>query len=249
MKKIIYAVILLVLAACYPGPSVAAVNVRVTIPMPPLIVFPAPPSVIVIPETYVYFVPDIEEEIFFFDGWWWRPWQGRWYRSRQYSSGWIYYNKVPSFYATLHPGWRNDYRDRHWKGHPWNFQPIPYHQLQQNWGSWKRDRHWEKQQTWGVQGLQLRPHSRTAEPSRTVMPSQRVIGPVPTRSQVQDVRPPREVQPRPRETVNPPPYRRPQPREAQSSREVKPQSQPRRSREGGSQGMPDRGAADRPDRR
>ena len=248
MKKIIFGVILLVLAAFYPGPSVAAVSVRLSIPLPPLIVFPAPPSVIVVPETYVYFVPDIEEEIFFFDGWWWRPWQGRWYRSRQYSSGWVYYNKVPSFYATMHPGWRNDYRDRHWKGHPWNFQPIPYHQLQQNWGSWKRDRHWEKQQTWGVQGLKFQPHSRTAEPSRTVMPSQRVIGPVQPRSQVHDVQPPREVQPQPRKTVNPPPYR-PPPREAQSSREVKPQSQPRQSREGGSQGKPDRGAAERPDRR
>jgi hypothetical protein len=80
------------------------------------------------------------------------------------------------------------------------------------------------------------------------MPSQRVIGPVPTRSQVQDVRPPREVQPRPRETVNPPLYR-PQPRETQSSREVKPQSQTRQSLEGGSQGKPDRGAAERLDRR
>ena len=99
----------------------------------------------------------------------------------------------------------------------------------------KRDGHWEKQQTWGVQGLQRRPYSRTAEPSRTVMPSQRVIGPVQPRSQVQDVRPSREVQPRPRETVNPPPYRL-QPREAQWSRKVKRYSQSRQSREGGSQG-------------
>jgi hypothetical protein len=248
MKKMLFGAAFFALAALFPGPSTAAVDVRVTIPLPPLIVFPAPPSVVVIPETYVYFVPDVEEEIFFYDGWWWRPWQGRWYRSRHYGSGWAYYKRVPSFYANIHSGWRNDYRDRRWKGNPWNFQPIPHNQLQQNWGSWKKDRYWEKQKTWGVQGLQFRPRSRAAEPSRMVMPSQKAIEPVQPRSPVRDVRPPREVQPQPREAVKPQPNR-PQPREAQSPREVKPPSQPRQSREGGSQGKPDRGAAERPDRR
>ncbi len=233
MKKILLGATLLALVALFPRLSVAAVDIHVSIPLPPLITFPAPPEVVVIPETYVYFVPEIEEEIFFYDGWWWRPWQGRWYRTRQYNSGWVYYKSVPSFYAKIHSGWRNDYRDRRWKGHPWSFQPIPYHQLQQNWGSWKKNRYWEKQHTWGVQGLQFRPRSRAAEPSRMVMPSQRVVEPVQPRS-------PREVQPQP--------YR-PQSREVQSPREVKPQSQPRQSREGGSQGRSDRGAAERPDRR
>ena len=248
MKRLLFGVAFYTLVALFPGPSMAAVDIRVGIPLPPLMVFPAPPEVVVIPETYVYFVPDIEEEIFFYDGWWWRPWQGRWYRSRHYGSGWVYYKSVPSFYARIHSGWRNDYRDRRWKGHSWNFQPIPHNQLQQNWGSWKKDRHWEKQQTWGVQGLQFRPRSRATEPSRTVMPSQRVIAPVQPRSQVHEARPPREVQPQPREAVKPQ-QNRPQSREIQSPREVKPQSQPRQSREGGSQGKPDRGAAERPDRR
>ena len=117
-------------------------------------------------------------------------------------SGWAYYKRVPSFYAKIHSGWRNDYRDRRWKGHPWNFQPIPHNQLQRNWGSWKKDRYWEKQQTWGVQGLQFRPRSRVVEPSRTVMPSQRVIEPAQPRSPVRDVRPPREVQPQPERRSN-----------------------------------------------
>jgi len=248
MKRTFFGATLLALVALVPLPSMAAVGIRVSIPLPPLIAFPAPPAVVVIPETYVYFVPDIEEEIFFYDGWWWRPWQGRWYRSRYYNSGWGYYKRVPSFYPKIHSGWRNDYRDRRWKGHSWNFQPIPHNQLQQNWGSWKKDRHWEKQQTWGVQGLQFRPRSRTAEPSRTIMPSQKVVKPVQPRSQVNEVRPPREVQPKPRGAVKPQPDR-PQAREVQTPREVKPQSQPRQSREGGSQGKPDRGAAERQQRK
>lgn len=41
-----------------------------------------------IPETYVYAVPDVDFDIFFYGGWWWRPLGGRWYRSRYYDRGW-----------------------------------------------------------------------------------------------------------------------------------------------------------------
>lgn len=240
MKKTLLGAALLALAAVVPLPSMAAVDIRVSIPLPPLIVFPAPPQVVVIPETYVYFVPDVEEEIFFYDGWWWRPWQGRWYRSRHYGSGWVYYKRVPSFYPRLHSGWRNDYRNRYWKGNPWNFQPIPHQQLQRNWGSWKKERYWEKQHTWGVQGLKFRPEPRATEPSHRVMPSQRVVEPVRPRSQSREVR-------QSREAVKPRQYRPPS-GEAQTPREVRPQSQPRQSREGGSQGRSGRGEAERRDR-
>ena len=64
-----------------PIPAGAQVDVHVGIQLPPPLVFPAPPQVVVLPETYVYVVPDIDEDVFFVDGWWWRPWQGRWYRS------------------------------------------------------------------------------------------------------------------------------------------------------------------------
>ena len=235
MKRYFFGAMLLALLALFSGPSLAAVDVRVNIPLPPRIVFSAPPEVVVIPETYAYFVPNIEEEIFFSDGWWWRPWHGRWYRSRHYQSGWGYYKGIPSFYPRLHSGWRNDYRDHRWKGHDWDFRPIPHNQLQQNWSSWKKDRHWEKQHTWGVQGLPFRPHSRAAEPSRP-------------RPQFHDARPPREVQPQHREAVKPQPHR-PSAGEVRSSREVKPHSEPRQSHEGGSQGKHDRGASERPDRR
>ena len=168
MKKLLFGTMLLALVIVVPIPTMAGVDIHVSIPLPPPIVFAAPPEVIVIPETYVYVVPEVQEEIFFYNGWWWRPWGGRWYRSRHYSSGWVYYQSVPSFYARIPSGWRNDYRDHRWGGHQWNYQRIPHQQLQRNWSSWEKSRHWEKQQTWGVQGL--KPRTRSQQPSRAVKP-------------------------------------------------------------------------------
>ena len=139
-------------------------DVTINISLPPAIHFSEPPQLIVLPETYVYVVPSVDVEIFFYDGWWWRPWQGGWYRSRNYDSGWGHYRSVPSFYAEIPSGWRNEYRDRRWRGHQWNAQRISYHQVQQNWNGWEKNRHWEQQQNWGVQDLQ--PRSRSQKPSR-----------------------------------------------------------------------------------
>jgi hypothetical protein len=150
--------------------AMAGGEVGVRVALPPPIVFAGPPEVVVIPETYVYAVPDVEVDIFFYDGWWWRPWQGRWYRSQHYNSGWAYYQSVPAFYGGIPPGWRNDYRDHRWRGHRWNHQRIPHQQLQRNWNNWEKNRHWEKQQTWGVQGLQ--PRTRSQQPPRGEQPRQ-----------------------------------------------------------------------------
>ncbi len=168
MKKLLLGTILLALVLVFPIPTMAGVDVHVSIPLPPLIVFAAPPEMVVIPETNVYAVPDLDVDIFFYNGWWWRPWEGRWYRSRNYSSGWGYYRKVPSFYRGIPSGWRNDYREHRWRGHQWNYQRIPHEQVQRNWRNWGKSRHWEKQNTWGVQGL--KPRTRSQQPSQAVQP-------------------------------------------------------------------------------
>ena len=134
------------------------VKVRVNIPLPPPIVFLAPPMVVVIPETYVYTVPDVDAEIFFYGGWWWRPWEGRWYRSRYYDRGWGHYSRVPSFYTHVPPGWRKDYHERRWKGHEWEQHRIPHREMEKNWRGWERKKHWEKEHNWGVKGLESRKH-------------------------------------------------------------------------------------------
>lgn len=168
MKRLLLGTILLALVLVAPIPTMARVDVGVSISLPPLIVFATPPEVVVIPETYVYAVPDLDVDIFFYNGWWWRPWGGHWYRSRHYDSGWAYYRRAPSFYAKIPSSWRNDYRDHRWGGHQWNHQRIPHQQLQRNWSNWEKSRHWEKQQTWGVQGLKHR--TRSQQPSQTVKP-------------------------------------------------------------------------------
>jgi hypothetical protein len=128
----------------------AGAEVNVQIQLPPLIVFSSPPEMVVLPDTYVYVVPDTEEEIFFFDGWWYRQWQERWYRSYYYDRGWIHYKAVPSFYVHVPPGWRKAYHERHWQGYVWDCHRLPFVQVQKNWAWWKRDKHWEKEQGWGV---------------------------------------------------------------------------------------------------
>lgn len=170
MWKAFLETILWASALALPLPAMAGVGIHITISPPPPIVFAAPPQLIVIPETYVYVVPDQAVDIFFYGGWWWRPWEGRWYRSRDYSSGWNQYRDVPSFYREIPTTWRNDYRERRWRGHQWNQRLIPQQQLQRNWNGWERDRYWENQQTWGVQDL--RPRVRSQQQYREVQPQQ-----------------------------------------------------------------------------
>jgi len=162
-ERLLLGTILLAFALVFPMPTTAGADAGVGILLPPPIIFPAPPMVVVIPETYVYVVPDSDMDIFFYHGWWWRPWEGRWYRSRHYDSGWGHYQRVPSFYGRIPPSWRNDYREHRWRGHPWNSQRVPHEQLQGNWSAWEKNRHWEKQQTWGVQGLKPRSRAQSGE--------------------------------------------------------------------------------------
>ena len=164
MKKLLFGTMLLALVIVVPIPTMAAVDISIGISLPPPIVFQAPPDVIVMPDTDdVYVVPDIDVDMFFWNGWWWRLWEGRWYRSHYYDRGWGYYNNVPSFYFDVDPGWRGYYRDHNWYGHRWNYERIPNQRLQQNWKSWHNDRHWERQGTWGVQSYQPRPQQQRQE--------------------------------------------------------------------------------------
>ena len=162
MKKLLCGTMLLAMVIVVPIPTMAAINVNISLPPP--IVFAAPPEVIVMPDTSdVYVAPDIDVDLFFWNGFWWRLWEGRWYRSNYYDRGWGYYNNVPSFYFDVDPGWRGYYRDHNWYGHRWNYERIPNQQLQQNWKSWHSNQHWEKKATWGVQGYQPRPQQQRQE--------------------------------------------------------------------------------------
>ncbi len=143
--------ILFVVSIAVPLPTMAGVYVSVGVSLPPPIVFEEPPEVIVLPDTNdVYVVPTIETDMFFWNGWWWRPWEGGWYRARFYNRGWIYFNRVPRFYYDVDPGWRGYYRDHDWRGHPWNYERIHDRDLRRNWRTWHNNGYWERQKAWGV---------------------------------------------------------------------------------------------------
>ena len=136
-KKLIIATMLLLLLG-FSSNGVAGVSVNIGIPLPPL-VFSSPPAMVVIPGTNVYFSPDVEANIFFYHGYWYRPDRDHWYRSSGYDGPWAYIASPPTVLFNLPP----DYR-RMTYGH----QRIPYDDMHRNWRSWERGRYWEKH-NWG----------------------------------------------------------------------------------------------------
>ncbi len=131
MKRILFGAILVALAVSVPLPVPAGVSVHIGIPLPPPIVISGPPEVVLLPHTGVYVAPELAVDFFFFDGWWWRSWEGRWYRSRHYQSGWAHYHDVPPFHGRVPPGWREDYRAHRWYGREWRYERLSHRQLQQ----------------------------------------------------------------------------------------------------------------------
>jgi len=173
MKKLLFGAMLLALAISVPIPTMAGVEVRIGIPLPPPIVFSAPPVVVLLPHTGVYVAPDVAVDFFFSDGWWWRPWEGRWYRSRNYRSGWGYYDGVPSFYGRVPSGWRDEYREHRWEGREWHYQRVSHPQLQQMWHRNAREQSRPQPQ---VRPQQARPQqSQTARSQPQVRQQQREV--------------------------------------------------------------------------
>ncbi len=79
MNKLLFMKILIALAIAGSASTVMAaggrMDIGVSVPLPPPIMFPGPPHLVVIPETDVYAVPDVDVDVFFYGGWWWRPWE------------------------------------------------------------------------------------------------------------------------------------------------------------------------------
>lgn len=164
MKEFLSGTILLAVAIVVPIQTMAQVDINFSIGLPPPVVFSAPPEVVVVPDTNdVYVVPDIDMDLFFWNGWWWWLWEGHWYRSHYHDRGWGYYDRVPRFYYDVDPEWRGYYGGHNWRGHRWNYERIPSQRLHQNWRSWHDTGYWQRQRTWGVQGYQPRPPQQRQE--------------------------------------------------------------------------------------
>jgi hypothetical protein len=119
----------------------AGVQGNVNIGPPPEDVLPAPPSLAVIPGTYVYVVPDVGMDILFFRGYWYRPYGGRWYWAQSYNGPWVYLapGRVPGVLLELPPGYRRL---------PPGYHRIPYAELHANWWRWEREQYWHRNREW-----------------------------------------------------------------------------------------------------
>jgi hypothetical protein len=137
--KIMFIGVILAAFVGYANLSAAEVNVNIGIGVPlPSVVIPAPPPVVVIPTTYVYFVPDVSVDIFFYHGYWYRPHKGHYYRATSYNGPWVVLapkavpgavRHVPSDFRQVPPG----------------HQRISHGELKKNWDRWEKEKHWDKQ--------------------------------------------------------------------------------------------------------
>ena len=139
MRKFLIMGTMMLLILGFSSQSMARISIGVNIPLPPAFVFSAPPELVVIPETYVYYCPDVNFDIFFYGGYWYRPYEGYWYRSVNYGGPWVHIGRPPSVLLSLPPDYRAIARgERH----------IPYGEFHRNWQAWGRDRYWEHH-NWG----------------------------------------------------------------------------------------------------
>lgn len=139
MGFLVVAVALLILMG-FSAQSDARVDVNIGINIPAYR-FDAPPPVVVIPGTYAYFAPEVDIDIVFYQGYWYRPYEGRWYRARGYNGPWVYLApaRVPRVLIDLPPDYRHVYR-----GH----RHIEHREFNKNWRRWERERHWERDERW-----------------------------------------------------------------------------------------------------
>lgn len=160
MRKIIVIAAISLFLLGFSGQSMAGIHIGVNIPLPPVFVFSAPPELVVIPGTYVYYCPNVDFDIFFYAGYWYRPYGGYWYRSGSYGGPWVYTDGAPSVLVSLPHDYRIITR---------GYRHIPYSELHRNWRAWERGRYWEHH-NWGRpenerhQGL--RPSFREGEHQR-----------------------------------------------------------------------------------
>jgi hypothetical protein len=128
---------LLLVLTGFAAQSEARVDVNVGINLP-AVRFAAPPEVVVIPGTYVYMVPDIDVDVLFFQGYWWRPYEGHWYRSRDYRGSWRYVEprRIPRGLMELPPDYRNRLSP--------DYERVPHRDVQRNWRRWEKEKHWDR---------------------------------------------------------------------------------------------------------
>ncbi|HME42029.1 MAG TPA: hypothetical protein VKF36_02995 [Syntrophorhabdales bacterium] len=149
--------------------SDAQVSVDIRIGPPPVYRIAAPPPVVVIPGTYVYVVPGIAVDIFFYQGSWYRLHEGHWFRAQSYNGPWGYLppERLPRPLLQLPPDYRNV---------PPGYRRVPYGELKKNWAGWDRNRYWDRDKAWH-EGWHARPEERGREERGVTHEQERREGP------------------------------------------------------------------------
>jgi hypothetical protein len=110
------------------------VDVNVPAPPPPQLPFSEPPEMVVVPsgQTSVYMVPNTTG-VYFYDGLWYRNYNGYWYNSSSYNDGWspIRVNLVPTVIVAIPPEYPRYL--------PPTYPRVGYVQVNANWRAWRND--------------------------------------------------------------------------------------------------------------
>jgi Domain of unknown function (DUF5666) len=114
----------------YPPAPYPVSRAAVTIQPPPELVIAEEPDVIVIPGTDVYYIPDIEANIVFYDGNWYREYGRHWFVSASYNGPWVYVENPPDVIVTVRS-------ERHPE------RRIHLEELKAKWREWKMEHHWQ----------------------------------------------------------------------------------------------------------
>ena len=89
MRKTGIAMLLIAGAMVSAGPAEAQVSVNVNIGPPPVI-FAAPPRVLVVPNTPVYYAPDTTYNVFFYEGRYYSFHNGAWFLAGSHGGPWAF---------------------------------------------------------------------------------------------------------------------------------------------------------------
>jgi hypothetical protein len=118
--------------------------------VPPPVEFEGPPELVAIPGRYAYFAPDIDTDLFFYHGRWYRPHKGRWFRSEHYTGPWEHVREVPPALIDLPRDYRTVQR---------GYSRVPYGELRNNWERWEREKYWDRR----AQDREMRESERERE--------------------------------------------------------------------------------------
>ena len=123
-RHLFLAVLLICLVA---SEALGEVGVGININIgPPPITVAAPPAMVMVPQSQVYFVPSVSFDVFFHNGYWWSPRGDQWYRSQAYNGPWGVVDRRYVPQQVIHVP--HDYRAKYEKE-----KHIPY-------GQWKKER-------------------------------------------------------------------------------------------------------------